>query len=110
MEYSEAAKKVQAAKPKENFMVIEIESGYGNKLVLPHKDGLALIAALVHAEKLVDRYDEPKRIGEFDRDLIQTKLMHHKEYERFKVAALLNISPDQVLEMEKLQTQPQQTT
>lgn len=94
MEYAEALKKVQAKKPKENFMVITL--GYDNKLVLPHKDGLAFMASLASVEKLSEPYNEPHRITEFDRSAITTHLMSAEEYERFKIAALLNVTPDEV--------------
>ena len=94
MEYAEALKEVQAKKPKENFMVITL--GYDNKLVFPYKDGLAFMASLASVEKLSEPYSAPHRITEFDRGAVTAHLMSAEEYERFKIAALLNVTPDEV--------------
>lgn len=96
MEITEAIKKVRTEKPRENYMVFELS--YDNKFLLPHKDGVALLSALATAEKLHDRYGDPKRIVELDRDQIVIKAMSYQEYERYKIAALLNITPEEVKE------------
>ena len=101
MDYAEAVKKVRAEKPKDNFMVIKFDQDYSSGIVLPHKDGVALLSTLANAEKLVDRYSEPKRIGEINRDHVTTMSMSHQEYERFKIAALLDITPDEVKEIQE---------
>ena len=94
MEYLEALKKVQAKKPKENYLVVVL--GYDNKLVFPYKDGMAFMSSLTNVEKLSESYSDPHRITEFDRGAITTHLMSADEYERFKIAALLNVTPDEV--------------
>lgn len=94
MEYLEAVKKVQAKKPKENYMVIKLD--YNTHIVLPHSAGMSFMNALAHAEILKEPYNEPHRIVEFDRSAITTHLMSADEYERFKIAALLNVTPDEV--------------
>lgn len=96
MEITEAIKKVRTEKPKENFMIFEFS--YNNSFVIPHKDGVALLAALATAEKLVDGYGEKKRITELERGQYTSRLMPYQEYERYKIAALLNITPDEVKE------------
>jgi hypothetical protein len=72
----------------------------------PHKDGIAIIAALANAERLSDSYSNPKRITEVERDLVTTKLMSNSEYERYKIAGLLQISPDEVKEMMEAANKP----
>ena len=94
MEYLEALKKVQAKKPKDNYMVITL--AYDNKLIFPYKDGLAFLSALTNVERIREPYGEPHRIVEFERDSITTHIMSADEYERFKIAALLNVSPEDV--------------
>lgn len=93
-DYDEAVKKVKTAKPRENYLLVRL--GYDSSLVLPHSDGMALVAALSRAEKLIDRYSESKRITELERDSIHVHTMSYQEYDRYKIAALLNCSPDDV--------------
>ena len=104
MNYEEALKKTQADKPKENFMLVCIS--YDKKLILPYKDGVAFLATMATAEQLTDGYSEPTRISGMDKDCIVTRVMSHAEYIRIKVATLLGIKPDEVLQYEKLAKQP----
>jgi len=104
VDYAEAVKKVWAEKPKDNYMVIEF--GYDCKFVLPHKYGVALIESMTNAERIADSYHDPKRISELPRDAVKSTLMSHQEYERFKIAALLNLAPEEVKEAQEKATQP----
>mgnify|MGYP001053742819 CR=1 FL=1 len=105
MDYAAAIKKVKAEKTRENFMVISIEAS----LVLPHKDGVALLQALANAEKL-PRWSSTKAIEPLDRDSITTTPMSPQDYDRYKVAALLNVSYQDVLDAEKAAANPNATT
>ena len=98
MDYKEALKKVQAKKPKQNFMLIEIS--YDRKLVLPYQEGIAFMASLENAEQLIDSYSKPKGITGIDRDQIKTSLMSYAEFEQVKIAALLNVSIEEVKHLE----------
>ena len=104
-QYAEAAKKVSAKKPKENYLVIDLS--YDLKVLLPYKDGVAFMASLANAERLCTPYGGPQRITELDRDCgIKSYLMSAEEYERFKIAALLNISPEDVKKYSQAQPEP----
>lgn len=94
MEYKEALEKVQGTTLKENYMVVSL--GYSNKLVLPYKDGVTLMATMTKAEQLHESYNEQHRISEIERGTVTSVVMSHDEYTRFKIAALLGISPDEV--------------
>jgi hypothetical protein len=100
MNYDEALKKVQAAKQRDNFMLIALD--YETKLLLPYKDALTLLSALANAEILKEGYKEPHHIKPFDRSKMEIRLMSHVEYIRFKIAALLNIDAKDVQEQELL--------
>ena len=104
MDYKEALKKVQAVKVKDNFMCIKLT--YDTKLILPHKDALLFLSSLAAAEQLNDPYNKPHTIGELDRSKIEVTTLSYLEYERFKIAALLNITVDEVKEAQ-LQAQAQ---
>jgi hypothetical protein len=94
MEYKEAVKKVQARKTKENFLVFTF--GYDNKILLPHKDGVALIACMANAEQFYDPYNGKHYIGELEKTKVTIAQMSQDEYERYKIAALLDISLEEV--------------
>lgn len=96
MEYLEAVKTVRTTKIKENFMVIELS--YSNKIILPYKDGITFLSSLNTAETLKEDYAQPHRIIPFARDMVKTSVMSGEEYEQYKIAALLNISIDEVKE------------
>lgn len=95
----EASKKVQAKKTKENYLVVGL--GYNSKLVLSHKEGMLFLQSLINAEQLHDGYGEQHRISGMSRDALKTEVMSSDEYERIKIAALLNIKPEEVLEAQK---------
>jgi hypothetical protein len=110
MNLQEATKKVRAEKPKENFMVVQLDADYRNRLVLPHKDGVTLLEALKAAEMLHDPYDGKRRINEFNRDVLSTSVMSTQEYERHKIAALLDLTIDEVKEMQQAAARPKPDT
>jgi len=96
MDYREALKKLQTAKPRDNYMLIKLS--YETSLVLPHKDGLAFLGALNAAEQFNDPYNKPHTISELERSKIVVSPMSYIEYERYKIAAILNISVDEVIQ------------
>ena len=88
--YKAAAKKVNATKPSENFMVVQFS--YDTKLVLSHKAGLALITALENAELFKESYSDKCRIIPIERDAISTQFMSLQEYQQIKIANILDVS------------------
>lgn len=94
MDFKEALKKVQAKKARENYLVFTF--GYDNKIILPHKDGVALVACMANAEQLYDPYNGKHYIGEMEKTKVQIGQLSQEEYERYKIAALLDISLDEV--------------
>lgn len=107
MNYTEALKKVQAKKPRENYMVVEFS--YNCKLVVPYKDGAALISALTHAEQLSDSYSSSsKGIQPIDLHSVRSYVMSGQEYEQHKMAALLNVSIEEIKKAAEQATNPTQ--
>lgn len=88
--YKAAAKKVNATKPSENFMVVQLS--YDTKLVLSHKAGLALITALENAELFKESYSDRCKIIPIERDAISTQFMSLQEYQQIKIANILDVS------------------
>jgi hypothetical protein len=99
MEFKEALKKVQSKKPKENYLVVRLN--YETRLIIPYKDGLALVSALNNAELLNESYGKPKRITEFDKESIVMQVLSASEYDRIKISALLNMNPDELKEIQE---------
>ncbi len=95
----EALKKVQAKKEKEPFMVFKM--AYDLNILLPHKDGVTLLGSLISAEQLHTPYSSQHYIGEVKRDQLTFSTMSREEYERYKIAGLLSITPDEVLTLSK---------
>lgn len=104
MDYAEALKKVQSNKTKENFMLINIS--YSKDLILPYKDGIQLMASLTNAEQLLTPYQQQHRIAGLERDAVTSRVFSHEEYEQYKIAALLNVTIDEVKEYANKQHQP----
>ena len=100
MDYITAAAKVASSKTKENYMLVYL--AYDRKLILPYKDGLAFIASMANAEALSEGYGKTEGIGEVPKaEVIQTSLFSASEYSRYKIAALMCISYDDVVAAEK---------
>lgn len=94
MDYKEALKKVSERKSSDNFIIIELD--YSKKLILPYKDGIVFLSTLANAEQLNDRYNTPKSISSLENDAIKVTIMSAAEYEQIKIAALLNVTVDEV--------------
>lgn len=94
MEYLEAVKKLKTQKVKENYLCIQV--GYSTKIVLPYKEGLVFMGALENAEQLNEKYQEPHRIVPFNNGTLSITIMSGEEYEQYKIAALLNVSIEDV--------------
>lgn len=100
--YQEAVKKMQANKPKENYLICNIS--WDIKMVLPYKVGMVLMEALGQAERLVEEYSKPPSIQPFDRDRIGISILSAKEYEQIRIAQLLKVPLDTVKEYENNNT------
>ena len=99
--YEAAAKKVNATKPSENFMVVQFS--YDTKLVLSHKAGLALITALENAELFKESYSDGCKIIPIERGAISTQFMSLQEYQQIKIANILNVPLSDVKNIQLLE-------
>jgi hypothetical protein len=88
--YQSAAKQVKAKKPPENYIVVNLS--YDTKLILPHKAGLAFMAAIENAEVFKDSYSDKCRIIPLERDSINNSFMSDTEYQQIKIANLMDVS------------------
>lgn len=93
MDYNEAKKIVNAAKPKDNFMLFEF--AYDRKFLVPYKAGIALMEGLAQAERLQNGYSDLPRIMPLVAEDIQVRAFSHAEYEKYKIAGLLGLTKDQ---------------
>lgn len=92
LSYEEAKKLVQAEKPKENYMILPF--GYDTKFVVPYKDGVAIITALANAEVYEKSYSSPTKISPIEVESFSPTLLSKDEYQRIKMAMLLQVNPD----------------
>ena len=93
--YAKARKDVQARKPKSNYLLVEV--AYDKKYILSYEDGIKLIAALEKAEQLSKEYGKPARIHGI-KEPIECRAFPSIEYERIKLAALLQVDPESIPE------------
>lgn len=96
MDFDGARKKVAAAKAPNNYLLIRLD--YSTQIILPYKAGLQFLQALENAEELNERYDSPKRIVPITRERIRTEVMSATEYQAFKMAALLDMNPQEIFD------------
>lgn len=94
--YDETLKKIYSSKPKENFLLIEFD--YTKSLLLPYDEGLKLLSCFKSAELYEERYSQPKRILPFNSETFKTRTLSRQEYEDIKIAALLGVTVEELLE------------
>lgn len=98
-QYEEALKKLYSKAPKDNFLVIEFD--YNKSILLPYEDGLKFLSCLKQAELYNEPYNKPKSISSFDASNFKSKILSRKDYEDIKVAALLNITVEELKAQEE---------
>lgn len=96
MNYEEA-KKLVGIKAKDNM--ITVQTSY-NIYVFPFKEGMAFVEALKSAEQLDKTYN-PQRVLPLARDGFEFRVMPAIDYERMKIAGLLDLTIDEVIQLEK---------
>jgi len=95
--YQAALKKVSSQKTT-NYIIVEVS--YDKKLVMPYEDGIAFLNALSKAELLNKSYGKPSTITNVTSDILSCNLMSQSEYQRIKIAQLLQINSDELEELE----------
>lgn len=98
MDYLTAVKKVQTKKAKGNYLVISFD--WSSRFILPYEAGIALLAALENAEQFNDHNNPAKGIKEIDRHAYTVSPLSGEEYQRCKIAALLQVSIEEIKEHE----------
>jgi hypothetical protein len=77
-----------------------IQLSYANRLVLPYKEGVAVVEALRKAEMITDSYSNPQLVS-LPKGQISIEILTHQDYARYKVAALLGISFEEATTLDK---------
>lgn len=98
-EILEAQKKLKAEKPKEPRLLIAF--GYDKRFVLPYQAGVEVLKHLAAAETLNDRYSSRRYLTPVDKDTLEATPFSGQEYEAIKLAAILNMSVDELMESMK---------
>lgn len=94
MQYQEALKKVRSAKSRDNFLLIKL--AWDKKIILPYAAGITLLSTLQQAEVFDDPYSKTPTIKGPDKDAFETSVMSCDYYEDVKVAALLNVTLEEL--------------
>ena len=74
----------------ESYM--QINFGYDAKIVLPYKDGVAIMAAMEKAEHLNDSYGDRGGIGPISNGKIILTTIGRDTYEKLKMQYILKVS------------------
>jgi hypothetical protein len=93
-EIEEATKAVRNQKPKPNMMLVSLS--WSIQMLLPYDDGLTLMGALKNAELLEDSHGTNPKIKPFDKESVRGNLFSSQKYEDIKVAAMLDISLEEL--------------
>ena len=104
----EAAKAVRAQKAKPNMMLINLS--WSIQILVPYDDGITLLGALKNAETLEDVHGNRPMIKPMDRDSLRSTVFSNQRYEDIKVAALLDITLEELEASRKPQPQPEPET
>ena len=90
MTYQEALKQITAKKgARDNYMIVKFH--YHIALLLPYKDAIGMLMALQAAEKIKNGYSDPTRILPLEPSDIEVQFLSYQEYDRIRIASLLNI-------------------
>ena len=104
MNYAEAAKQVRSVKKQaDSYLVFRFN--YGERYILPHKDGLLMMQAMATAEQIPSYFpsDKPPEIKQVGSGAVSIEAMSQKEYENIKNAALLGVSIQDLEAAQKLE-------
>lgn len=100
-----AMKTLKAEKPREGYMRVTVSAD----ILLPMKNAVTLMDALTLAEQAPSYYNS-YRITPISKDSISYSAMSAQDYDRYKIAALLNVSYDEVVAAEKESRNSESTT
>ena len=106
MNYEAATKQVRAAKKPDSYLVFTFN--YGDRYVLPHKDGVALMQTLALAEQMPSYFSDTKgpEIKQVSSGSIRVEALSQADYEDIKIAALLGIPLDDFKKAKKQTPEP----
>lgn len=98
MNYEEALELVKKEVHIDGYMWIKCGSHFN--VVVPHKEGMVIINALRNAQKFEYSYS-PQYLMEIDSTEIEINYISIKQYQRHKLAELLQVSVEDVKTSEK---------
>jgi len=100
MDYAQALKIVDENKPISGYLSINF--GYSLSVILPYKEGLALLDTLSNAEK-IDDYGSGSPVRPLTKDDVRVTIISRSDYRKRKMAALLNVTIDALEQIENPQ-------
>ena len=63
-----------------NFMTIKFSTQYDEYIILPHKAGVMLLAALENAQLYIEKYQHPACIRDLEKDDVKSNIIGAQEY------------------------------
>jgi hypothetical protein len=73
-----------------NFVIVNFKLSYDASLILPFKEGLALVGALEKAELIKKSYNTPATITDLTSDGLDISFIGAQEYGESKLRSLIN--------------------
>jgi len=92
MTYEEALKQVQGKTPAINKSFLKIKFGYQIEVILPFKQGVALIESLQHGWFYTANYSSPPDFRAIESKDFEAAVCSEEEVQRIQMAKLLGIS------------------
>ena len=89
MDYAQALKFVEKDSKVSNYLSINF--GYSLTVLMPYKEGLALLDSLNSAEKSEDSYSNNTHIRSLTKDDVRVTILSQTDYRQRKLATLLNV-------------------
>ena len=101
MDYQQALKEVKKAQPKqEKFLMISF--GYSSNYILPYKDALQVLSAFENAKRFSDGYSsKPPILASLTTSEIKTVSISHEEIQNIRVAQLMQLPVQKILDMQE---------
>jgi len=99
MTYQEALAAAVIQKTEDNYLRITFR--YDLTIVLSYKEGIAMLQAFGKAEQLYTPYKEQHRIAGINEDTLKVEIMSAVVYRRYKIAALMGITIEEVTQAEE---------
>lgn len=106
MTYEEALKQVQGKTPAINKTFLKIKFSYQIEVILPFKQGIALLESLQQGWFYAANYSSPPEFRAIETKDFEANVCSEEEVQRIQMAKLLNVSIHDLDKVAEEQSQP----